>query len=584
MAFDGIVISNIVYELKQKLAGGRISKIAQPEPEELVLTVKNQRDTYRLLLSANASLPLIYLTQETGLSPMTAPNFCMLLRKHIGNARILTVTQPGLERIVRLELEHLDELGDLRRKSLIIEIMGKHSNIIFCDENDTVIDSIKHVSAAVSSVREVLPGRNYFIPNTTGKANPLEVSREDFLSCIKGGRAAAAAISGSFTGISNVSAEEIVFCSGLDSSLAAEACTETQREKLWQSFSRTMDLIRSSSFSPCIAYEGNEPKEFSAFALTGLSEYTIRYFDSISEVLFTYYNSRSAIARMRQKSSDLRHLVQNLIERTAKKYDLQKRQLTDTQKREKYRIYGELLNTYGYDCPPASRSFEVLNYYTNEMITIPLDPTLTASENSQKYFERYNKLKRTYEALSTLTLETGAELEHLESIMASIDIASSDVDLDEIRRELGESGYVKTSRSTKGRKDTRRKCVPYHYRSSDGFDIYVGKNNFQNEELTFRFAQGNDIWMHAKKTPGSHVIIQTGGKEVPDRTYEEAGSLAVYYSRARTAPKAEVDYIERKHVKKPAGAKPGFVIYHTNYSLVASPDISSLTLISGSEA
>ncbi len=265
-----------------------------------------------------------------------------------------------------------------------------------------------------------------------------------------------------------------------------------------------------------------------------------------------------------------------------KKADLQRRQLSDTDKREKYRIYGELLNAYGYDCPPDAKSYEVFNYYTDQMMTIPLDPTMTAKENAQKYFERYNKLKRTFEALSTLTVETENELAHLESIMTSIDIAASDVDLDEIRRELGESGYIK-SHGPKGRKDNRRKCVPYHYLSSDGFDIYVGKNNYQNEELTFKFAQGNDIWMHAKKTPGSHVIIQTNGREVPDRTYEEAGSLAVYYSKAKTAPKAEVDYIERKFVKKPAGAKPGFVIYHTNYSLVASPDISSLKLISGGE-
>ena len=582
MAFDGIVISNIVSELKQKLTGGRISKIAQPEPEELVLTIKNQKDTYRLFLSANASLPLIYLTQEAGLSPMTAPNFCMLLRKHIGNARITDVTQPGLERIVRLELEHLDEMGDLRHKSLVIEIMGKHSNIIFCDDTDMIVDSIKHVSAAVSSVREVLPGRSYFIPNTTGKTNPLAADKEFFCSRFSSGKNIASILSGSFTGISNVSAEEIVYRSGLDSSLAGEACSSDELNRLWIAFSDVMNLIRTENFSPCIAYDDNEPKEFAAFPLTGLTEYTLRTYDSISDVLYTYYNSRSAIARMRQKSSDLRHLVQNLIERTAKKADLQRRQLADTDKREKYRIYGELLNAYGYDCPPSSKSYEVFNYYTDQMMTIPLDPTLTAKENAQKYFERYNKLKRTYEALSTLTVETENELEHLESIMTSIDIAASDVDLDEIRRELSESGYVK-SHAPKGRKDNRRKCIPYHYLSSDGFDIYVGKNNFQNEELTFKFAQGNDIWMHAKKTPGSHVIIQTNGKEVPDRTYEEAGSLAVHYSKAKTAPKAEVDYIERKFVKKPAGAKPGFVIYHTNYSLVASPDISGLKLIAGGD-
>ena len=383
MAFDGIVISNIVSELKQKLTGGRISKIAQPEPEELDLTIKNKKDTYRLFLSANASLPLIYLTQEAGLSPMTAPNFCMLLRKHIGNARITDVTQPGLERIVRLELEHLDELGDLRQKSLVIEIMGKHSNIIFCD-GTKIVDSIKHVSAAVSSVREVLPGRDYFIPNTTGKTNPLAADKTFFSSLFSSGKNIAAILSGNFTGISYVSAEEIVYRSGLDSSLAAEACTLEEQTRLWNAFSGVMDLIRTQQFSPCIAYDGNEPKEFSAFLLTGLTEYRLQTFDSISEVLYTYYNSRSAIARMRQKSADLRHLVQNLIDRTAKKADLQRRQLSDTDKREKYRIYGELLNAYGYDCPPDAKSYEVFNYYTDQMMTIPLDPTMTAKENAQK--------------------------------------------------------------------------------------------------------------------------------------------------------------------------------------------------------
>ena len=579
MAFDGIVISNIVSELKQKLTGGRISKIAQPEPEELVLTIKNKKDTYRLFLSANASLPLIYLTQEAGLSPMTAPNFCMLLRKHIGNARITDVTQPGLERIVRLELEHLDELGDLRQKSLVIEIMGKHSNIIFCD-GTKIVDSIKHVSAAVSSVREVLPGRDYFIPNTTGKTNPLAADKTFFSSLFSSGKNIAAILSGNFTGISNVSAEEIVYRSGLDSSLAAEACTSEEQTRLWNAFSGVMDLIRTQQFSPCIAYDGNEPKEFSAFLLTGLTEYRLQTFDSISEVLYTYYNSRSAIARMRQKSADLRHLVQNLIERTAKKADLQRRQLSDTDKREIYRIYGELLNTYGYEAEPGSKELSAVNYYNGETVKIPLDPTLTAQENAKKYFDRYGKLKRTYEALEHLIKETEEEIQHLESISTALDIALNEEDLVQVKEELTQYGYIRRKYTGKRVKITSK---PFHYISSDGYDIYVGKNNYQNEELTFKFSQGNDIWMHAKKTPGSHVIIQTNGKEVPDRTYEEAGSLAVYYSKAKTAPKAEVDYIERKFVKKPAGAKPGFVIYHTNYSLVASPDISSLKLISGGE-
>lgn len=569
MAFDGIVIANIVSDLKKALVGGRISKIIQPEPDELIITVKN-RDTFRLRLSANASLPLVYLTQSNPLAPMTAPNFCMLLRKHIGNARILDISQPGLERVVRIDLEHLDEMGDLRRKSLNIEIMGKHSNIIFCD-GCRIIDSIKHVSQAVSSVREVLPGREYFIPNTQNKHNPLTVSREEFLALFSETADAASALTKLFTGISRVSAFELVHRSGIDPDLPVNLLSEDDRLRLADCFLHEMEQISHGLFEPCIVYRGEEPEEFASLLLTGYTDCRLLPFSSISEVLESYYAQKDLVTRMRQKSAQLRKLVQNAAERTAKKYDLQLRQLEDTKKREKYRIYGELLNTYGYECPAEAKSFEVINYYTGEPLTIPLDPTLSPAENAKKYFDRYNKLKRTFEALQELIVETKAELDHLESVSTSIDLSVNDTDLDEIRRELVSCGYAKPAGSQKGKKDNRQKSQPYHYVSSDGFDIYVGRNNLQNDFLTFKLAQGNDIWMHAKKAHGSHVIIRTEGKEVPDRTYEEAGGLAAYYSQSRQAPKVEIDYIEKKFVKKPAGAKPGFVIYHTNYSLIAAP-------------
>lgn len=579
MAFDGIVVANVVSELKSALTGGRISKIAQPEPDELILTVKNQKETYRLKLSASASIPLVYLTRTNPLSPLAAPNFCMLLRKHIGNARILDISQPGLERVIRMDLEHLDEMGDLRRKSLYIEIMGKHSNLIFCDEDGKIIDSIKHVSQAVSSVREVLPGRPYFIPNTMQKKNPLTVSEQEVFLSLTGGDDASSALLKQYTGISKTTALEIVERSKADPDLPVNELSDDARLRIAQQFCLVMNQVRAGKFEPCIAYRGREPVEFSSILLTGYSDCEIRSYETVSEVLESYYAVRSLLERMHQKSAQLRRLVQNSLERSSKKYDLQLRQLRDTEKREKYRIYGEMLNTYGYDCPKEAKSFDVINYYTDEPLTIPLDPALTAAENAKKYFERYNKLKRTYEALSELIRETKDEMEHLESVAASIDLAESDADLDEIRRELASCGYIRSHGQTKGKKDTRQKSLPYHYRSSDGFDIYVGKNNFQNDELTFHFAQGNDIWMHAKKAHGSHVIIRTEGKEVPDRTYEEAGSLAAWYSQSRQAPKVEIDYIEKKHVKKPAGGKPGFVIYHTNYSLVAEPTLAHVTLV-----
>ena len=575
MAFDGITIANIVSELNRTIVGGKINKIAQPEADELMITVKNNRTQYRLFLSASASLPLIYLTGENKQGPLTAPNFCMLLRKHIGSARILSVTQPGLERILIFELEHLNELGDICRKKLIVEIMGKHSNIIFCQEDDTIIDSIKHISANMSSVREVLPGRTWFIPHTQDKMDPLSMSREAFAETVFGKNLPVfKAIYTSLTGFSPLIAEELCVRSGIDPKRQAQELEETEKETLWQTTDDLVDRIRRQDFSPVIVYQEEEPLEFAAFPLTKYQDQKSVSYESISQVLESYYSMKNKITLIRQKSADLRRIVTTAIERTSKKYELQQKQQKDTEKKEKYRIYGELLNTYGYHLEEGARSLETLNYYTNEMITIPLDEHLSAAENAKKYFDRYTKLKRTEEALNELLEETRSDLEHLESIRTSLDIALDEDDLVEVREELMEYGYLRR----KGSSGKKKKIVsrPFHYRSSDGFDIYVGKNNFQNDELSFKFASGNDWWFHAKGQPGSHVIVKSNGEELPDRTFEEAARLAAFYSKGRQAPKVEIDYTQKKNLKKPNGAKPGFVIYHTNYSMIAEPKIHEI--------
>lgn len=577
MAFDGITVAALVQELRDNLTGGRIAKIAQPEPDELLLTIKTPAGQRKLYISASASLPLIYLTDENKLSPMTAPNFCMLLRKHIGNGRITSISQPKLERIISLHIEHLNELGDLCEKKLIIEIMGKHSNIIFCDDKDMILDSIKHVSAQMSSVREVLPGRTYFIPDTMEKSDPLSVNEKKFLDTLKEKPVPLGkAIYTSFTGISPVIAEDICFLAGLDSQLPASELDEDTFLHLFRQFSYYMDDIRGCHFHPCIYYDGTSPKDFGAVALSHFSNYTKQEFTSISEVLNTYYATKNTLTRIRQKSADLRHVVQTALERNRKKYDLQKKQLRDTENREKYKVYGELIHTYGYNLDPNSRELTALNYYTNEEITIPLDPTLTPAENAQKYFNKYNKQKRTFEALTELIQETADDIHYLESISNSLDIALTEADLIQIKEELMQTGYVRRKYTKKKEKITSR---PMHYISSDGYHMYVGKNNLQNEELTFSFANGNDWWFHAKGAPGSHVIVKTGGDELPDRTFEEAGRLAAYYSKNRGSDKVEIDYVEKKHVKKPNGSKPGFVVYYTNYSLVIDSDISNLKTV-----
>ena len=574
MAFDGITIANIVHELNRNLLDGRINKIAQPETDELLLTIKTPGGQRRLSISASASLPLIYLTEGNKPSPMTAPNFCMLLRKHINNGRITKIWQPKLERIIHFEIEHLDELGDLCKKELIVEIMGKHSNIIFCNEDGTIIDSIKHVSSQMSSVREVLPGRTYFIPDTMEKSDPLSVSFAEFQRVLtEKPMPLAKAVYTSFTGISPVVAEEICYLSGIDSSLTPRELSEDLLTHLYRQFTLYFEEVTAGHFSPAIYYHGAEPKEFSALPLTHFSQYIRKEYDSISRLLEDYYAEKNTLTRIRQKSVDLRRVVQTALERNRKKYDLQAKQLRDTENREKFKVYGELIHTYGYNLEPGAKRLEALNYYTNEMITIPLDSTKTPQENALKYFEKYNKQKRTFEALTSLIEETRDDISYLESVSNALDIALSEDDLTQIKEELIESGYIRRKFTKKKVKITSK---PFHYLSSDGYHIYVGKNNLQNEELTFHFASGNDWWFHAKGIPGSHVIVKTNGEELPDRTFEEAGKLAAYYSKNRGSEKIEIDYIEKKHVKKPKGGKPGFVVYYTNYSLMIDSDISQI--------
>ena len=578
MAFDGITIAAMVAELHLNLDGGRFNKIAQPEADELLITGKGANGQCRLLLSASASLPLIYFTSKNKVSPLTAPNFCMLLRKHIGSARISGIRQPGLERVVEFELEHLNELGDPCKKVLIMELMGKHSNIIFCYDQGMILDSIKHVSSHMSSVREVLPGREYFIPKTQDKLDPLSVSEEDFIRVICSKPCnISKAIYSSLTGLSPVVAEEICYRASIDGSDAAQSLDEAAQVHLYHTFSRLMEQVKECDFTPNIVFRGEEPMEYGVFLFQQYgAEYHAETFDSVSAMLETYYAKKNTLSRIHQKSADLRRIVQTALERNRKKLILQEKQMKDTAKKDKYKIYGELINTYGYGLEDGCKSFKAVNYYNNEEVTIPLDPTMTPAENSKKYFDKYGKLKRTEEALKEQLEETRSEIDHLESISNALDIALAESDLSQIKEELAECGYIKKHYDRKKGQKMQTKSKPFHYVTEDGYDIYVGKNNFQNDELTFKFATGNDWWFHAKKMAGSHVVVKSRDGELPDHIFEIAGQLAAYYSKGRTAPKVEIDYIQKKQVKKPAGAKPGFVVYYTNYSLMAEPSLAGV--------
>ena len=595
MAFDGITVAGLSRELQDSLTGGRVYKIAQTDKNELVLTIRLAAERgggqVRLYLSADPSLPLVYLTKVSRQAPLQAPAFCMLLRKHLQNARIISIGQPGLERILQIRFEHRNEMGDLCTHVLAVEIMGKHSNIIFLNDDETIVDSIRHVSSLVSSVREVLPGRPYFIPDTQSKKDPLSESREGFFQVLSAGHMEVAKLLvRSYTGFSPVAAQELVHLAGLSQDRSAALLPDSEKEALWQRFGNLISRIREGDFSPTMYCRPGEngrpgvPVDFSLIPLTHYADCVPVPYESPSVLLEDFYARKNLYTRIRQRSADLRHIVQTILERDVHKYDLQCRQIRDTEKRDKFKIYGELLNAYGYSVPAGAKSCELDNYYTGEKIRIPLDPTLTAQQNAQKYFDRYARMKRTHEALTRLTVQVKAEIDHLRSIQNALEFSTTDADLSQIRREMEESGYLR--RKYTGRKNEPKKgrgrapqSRPLHYISSDGFDIYVGKNNTQNDEITFRIADGRDIWFHANDMPGSHVLLRTGGKtmdEIPDRAFEEAAALAAYYSSGRSQGKVEIDYLERRNVKKPSGAAPGFVVYYTNYSILARTDISGL--------
>ncbi|MCM1244209.1 MAG: NFACT family protein [Roseburia sp.] len=581
MAFDGFTMAALTKELSEQLVGGRLQKIAQPELDELLLTIKNGGTNHRLVLSVSASLPLIYLTENPKKSPFIAPNFCMLLRKHLNGAMITEISQLGMERVLKIGLANLNELGDVVNRSLMVEIMGKHSNLIFVDENGRIIDGVKRISSLVSSIREVLPGRKYFVPNTKQKHNLFELTTEQWMEdVVTQPVSVAKGLCEYFTGFSFTLAQEAAYRSGIDGDAPFASLNGNQIAALRSTLRTLSEHIKLGLFEPEIIFDGKKPLEFAAVPLTMYEGLEHRKLDSMSLTVETFYGERETLQRIHQKSTDIRKHILMLLERNRKKLVSQNKQLKATERRDRYRVYGELINTYGNQLKPGEKTLKCVNYYDNKRVRIPIDLRLTLSENANKYFKRYNKLKRTNEALTVQIRETEETLDHLETILTSLDIARQEDDLTLIRQELIDNGYMRGHK-----KDDRKngkplpKNKPLHYVSSDGYDIYVGKNNYQNDLLTFKTATGNDWWFHAKQIPGSHVVILCNNEEPPVTTFEEAASLAAYYSRNKDAEKVEIDYTQKKNIRKPNGSKPGFVVYYRNYSMVASPDISHITEI-----
>ena len=567
MAFDGITVSAIKAEIEDKILGGRIDKVYQPEKDEIILGIRSMGQAYKLLLTSNASNPKFHFTQTNPSNPMTPPLFCMVMRKHLQSGKIIKIEQPDFDRILNIYVESLNELGDYSVKKLVLEIMGRHSNIILTDENNTILDCIKHIGHDTSSVREVLPGREYTLPPSQGKINTLELDNNNFNEVLENNPSfeIQSVIYKNYTGISPIAASEICYRANVNGSTPVEALTDIQKEIVFNKFAELVEDIKANRFYPeSITNEKGKTIDFSPIEMTQFNGLEIKKYTSISKLIESFYANRDFAYRIGQKTQDLRKLITQNIERCIRKKDIQMQTLRSIKNRDELRLKGEILTANIYSIKKGMTTVELPNYYSEnqELVAIELDSNKTPSENAQKYYKAYNKAKRTFEALKDQIKSNDEELAYLESVLTSVNNCTDEQDVKEIRRELREEGYVK---KVKNQKDKSKKhSVPLHFISQDGFDIYVGKNNIQNDELTLKFARPRDIWMHTKNIPGSHVIIVANGQTIPDTTLNEGAMLSAFYSKAKNSSKVPVDYTEKKNVKKPNGSKPGFVIYETN--------------------
>lgn len=578
MAFDGITVSALISEIKDKITGGRIDKIYQPENDEIIFSIRSFGKAYKLLLTANPSNPKFHFTSENKENPLNPPLFCMVMRKHLQSGKIIAIDQPDFDRIVNIYVESMNELGDYSVKKLIFEIMGRHSNIILTDDNNIILDCIKHITHDKSSVREVLPGKEYIMPPAQNKYNTLKLAKDNFFKAFNNSltKKAQSMIYQSYTGISPVIASEICIRAGIDASDFCESLNTANQEALFNSFFDFISDVKSEKYNPqLISDNSGKVIDFSPVNMIQFSGYNTKNYTSVSELIEDFYRSRDFVYRMNQKTQDLKKLVSQNIERCIRKKELQLKTLKEIENRDTLRLFGELITANIYSIKKGMTTAELPNFYSEnyETVSIPLDGNKTPSENAQKYFKSYNKAKRTFDALQEQILSNNDELEYLEGVLTSVGNCTNEQDIKEIRQELRDNGYIKKIKGSKG-KTSQKKSKPLHFISSDGYDIYVGKNNYQNDELTLKFAKPKDMWLHTKKIPGSHVIVVYRGETFPDTTLTEAAMLAAYYSKAQGSPMVPVDYTEKKNVKKPNGAKPGMVIYETNKTAYVDSDES----------
>lgn len=577
MPFDGLILASVCAELNAKLPGMRVEKIYQPDKNEITLRLGGYGNRQQLVISSHPLNHRVHLTTARRENPTQPPLFCMVLRKHLEGWQVKGFRQPELERILNIEFEGRDELGRLAQKLLICEFMGKHSNILLVDPVDnTIIDGIKRYTHNVSRHREVLPGKQYISPPAQGKANPFFIDEDGFRELIINApleKRVYKVIQASLQGLSMIMSKEIVYRAGLPEDLVVNYCGEHEIRVLWQALQAVTQPATRNEYNVTALYDsGGNPVEFAAFDLTHLT-YPDRRHGEPSRVLDEFFTARRELERLAAEKQSLLTWLNKRIKQVDKKRELQIQNLDQARQAETFRLYGELLMANLHCLQKGRKEIELDNFYstTADPVTIPLSPELSPVENARAYFKKYNKAKHTREEAQKQISISTREINYLQSVLLAVDQSSSLAELEEVKQELMQQGYLRRDKKVH-KKEDKKSIAPLTYTSSDGFTILVGRNNRQNDFLTFKRAEPGDIWLHTKDIPGSHVIIKTGNQDVPGQTLYEAAVLAAYFSRARNSQNVPVDYTLRKHVRKPRGARPGYVIYDNQRTLTVNPD------------
>ena len=568
MPLDAICLTAVAAELRRAVIGGKVDKIYQPTRDEVVLHMRTGQGNVRMLLSANPQHPRAHLTETPRENPDTPPMFCMLLRKYFLGGRILAVTQPSMERLLEFRFETLSELGDRVERRLVLECIGRKANLIMLDGEGRITDCLRRVEGDLSARRPLMPGMFYQAPAPTGKLDPTAMTLEDLrrlvLEQAPEGEGQDKWLLDTFSGLSPLVARELEF-QGAGS-----------REGLSDRLERLLKAVKEECFQPIVLAKDEKPFDFTFMPVLQYGpSVELRRYDGFSQMLDDYYAQKEAQERVKQRGQDFIRSVTQARSRTAKKIANQEQDLRNAADRERMRQFGDIITSNFHRMERGQTALRAQNYYDPEggEVDIPLDPLLTPQQNAAKYYKDYKKAQKAEEMLSIQLEKNRRELDYLDSVLQMISLSEGDRDLQEIRQELMDNGYLKQHRrkmTAKGKQKIIR-SKPMEFRSSAGLTILVGKNNSQNDRLTLKEADKRDIWLHTQKIHGSHVILKTDGVEPDERSLNEAAMLAAWFSQGRESGQVPVDYTPVRYVKKPAGAKPGFVIYNTYHTLYVTP-------------